>query len=153
MSEDLNFGCDERPVKRSRNSSDETKECSAKLVQMIKLLMSHIFSTPFLKGDECEKDDENPKYFDDVFEKIQENKFHNLGQVFDDLEKIIANTVVDAKEGYYFGKNYSHEDVQIMANEIRKKINKVKESLFNEESYFDTIQEKKSLTMQSNKVI
>jgi len=146
MSEDLNFGCDEIPVKRSRNSSDETKECSAKLVQMIKLLMSHIFSTPFLKGDECEKDDENPKYFDDVLEKVQKNKFYNLGQVFDDLEKILANTEVDTKQGYHLGKNYSHEDVQIMANEIRKKINKVKESLFNEESYFDTIQEKKSLT-------
>merc|ERR1719320_712080 len=108
--------------------------------------MGHIFSTPFLKGDECEKDDENPKYFDDVLENVQKNKFYNLGQVFDDLEKILANTEVDAKEGYHFGKNYSHEDVQIMANEIRKKINKVKESLFNEESYFDTIQEKKSLT-------
>merc|ERR1711874_300095 len=137
MSDDLNHGCDKIPVKRSRNSSDETKEGSAKIVQMIKLLMSHIFSIPFLKPSECENDDENLKYFDDVLEKIQENKFYNLGQVFEDLENVLTNTVVDAKEGYHLGMNYAHEDVQVMANEIRKKISKAKETIFSEERCFE----------------
>lgn len=137
MSDDLHYGCEKIPVKRSRNSSEETKESSAKIIQMIKLLMSHIFSTPFLKMSECEKDDKNPKNFDDVLEKIQDNKFYNIGQVFEDLENVIANSVVDAKEGYHLGKNYSHEDVQVMANEIRKKISKAKETIFSEERCFE----------------
>lgn len=143
MGDDLNIGCDEIPVKKSRKCSINTKDVSAKLVHMMKLLLNHIFSIPFLKMGEYEVDEENPKYFDDILKNIEEKKYDHISQVFRDLERVLNGTVGNKMESYYEGKNYTHEDVVVMANEIRKKINRAKETLFNEENGLDTIDEVK----------
>jgi len=112
-SKDLYDGGDGLLGKKSKTCYMWVKEGDAKAFHMMKSLMNHIFSTPFLKISEDPGSGVNQKYFDDVLEKIENNKFDNYSNLFDDLEEVLKVTLANEKKGKIRNqrKNYSPEDV------------------------------------------
>ena len=135
----LHCGFEGLLVKKSKSSgvlkfNMKNKEVKSKVFQILKLLSCHIFATPFLKMENDEVSDKDQQYFDDVLEKVETNKYENSQEAFDDLNDILEETIRTKKKTSPTltsnrvgipGMIYSHEDVEIMANQIRKQIHKM----------------------------
>ena len=144
LNNDLNCGCDGLLIKKRKPCNIETKENKTKLSQIVKLLMNHIFSIPFLKISKNPGNDENQKYFEDVLQRIEENKYENLNQVFDDVEEVLSKKLRNEKQVDIGTQklNYSQEDIEVMANQMRKKINRIQENIFGQENNLQESKEK-----------
>eukprot|EP00092_Neocalanus_flemingeri_P102324 GFUD01130881.1.p1 GENE.GFUD01130881.1~~GFUD01130881.1.p1 ORF type:complete len:702 (+),score=200.18 GFUD01130881.1:81-2186(+) len=146
---------------KKRKSSDALKgsmknmEVKRKVFNIVKLLLHHIFATPFTKMENDLVNDGNHHYFEDVLQKIEENKYEDSQQVFDDLVDILEATTRTNKEvnTMLLGNNgievkkitYSKEDVELMANQMRKKIYNLEKNLFREELEVNQNEEKQDL--------
>ena len=160
----LNFGRDGLIVKRSKATSSgvlkgsmENQHLRMKVFQTVQLLLHHIFATPFIKKEKDLESDENHQYFDDVLQKIENNMYENSQQVFEDLNDIIdknhrtkneANFMLLDSNGIGTKKmNYFHEDVEIMANQMRKKIHELGETILGQASEIQQIEVKQDFDM------
>eukprot|EP00092_Neocalanus_flemingeri_P054448 GFUD01064117.1.p1 GENE.GFUD01064117.1~~GFUD01064117.1.p1 ORF type:complete len:696 (+),score=180.27 GFUD01064117.1:93-2180(+) len=157
---DVQCGCDGLLIKKNKRSevlkcNMKNKEVKNKVFEIVTILSNSIFATPFIKMVNDLVDDENLQYFDDVLQNIEEYKYESSQQVFDDLDDILNRNVDSRKEanllllgnnGIGMRKmNYYHEDVQVMATQMRKKIQKIQEALFRQEGEYEQIEKNQNI--------
>ena len=104
INNNLHCGCAGLLAKKSKSSelfkfSMKNKEVKTKVFEIVKLLCCHIFATPFIRMEnDLDNVETTQQYFDDVLRKIEDYKYDNSQQVFDDLEDILNKTVQVDKE-------------------------------------------------------
>jgi len=124
-------GCEKVPVKKTKLSLRDAKEDVTFLYENIKNLINHIFCTPFRKRYATAEDSD---YFcmEHVLQKIKRNEYVCAKNVFKDLFDVLNNNQRKA-DGFDNGEiHYTKEDVLVMASEMRKKINVMRENIFSE---------------------
>ena len=144
LNNDLNCDCDGLLIKKRKPCNIVTKETKTKIFQIVKSLMNHIFSIPFLRVSNNPGNDENQKYFEDVLQRIEENKYQHLDQVFDEVEEILSNKLKNGNQVDIGMQKiiYSQEDIELMAHQMRKKINRIQENIFGQENTLQELKEK-----------
>eukprot|EP00090_Calanus_glacialis_P021862 TRINITY_DN33717_c0_g1_i1.p1 TRINITY_DN33717_c0_g1~~TRINITY_DN33717_c0_g1_i1.p1 ORF type:complete len:721 (-),score=164.97 TRINITY_DN33717_c0_g1_i1:237-2399(-) len=160
ITHDLNkFGCEELLVKKRKPSgvlklNMDNKDVKTRVFEVVKWLTCHIFATPFLRA---ENEGRQNKYFDDVLKEIEKNKYENSQQVFDDLSDILNETIITKKKNVIQDRNnlmkslnYSSEDVEVMATQIRNKINKLQGSLLGDKQELLSVDKRELLAVDTN---
>jgi len=104
------------------------------IVQKVKLLMGHIFSAPFVKRGGSFQEPGGSIFFDDVLQKIQGDKYEDIFSIFSDLRKALDDTERRRDEDLrVYDLYFCKEDIPVMANEMRKKIQFLESDLCQDE--------------------
>ena len=124
-------------VKELKGGSLANKDVKARILQVLRVVCTYIFSAPFLRCTNKNVEEKEIKTFEDVMLGVENDEFKTVESVFATLEEIIEQTIIkfaDMKQRR-IGKSRLHftdEDVLTMASELRKKISKLRTCFFPE---------------------
>ena len=137
-----NQDCEVISPKRMQIIVDELKSGSlannhvkTRILQILRVVCTYIFSVPFLKCTNKNFEDKGIVTFEDVLVGVEKNEFKTVESVFAKLDEIIEQTII--KFGHMKKKrigssvlHFADGDVLTMASELRRKLLKLKTCFF-----------------------